>query len=292
MSPRARRWIARRTRRQRILVAVAALTLVGLSALWLSLPDVRPLATVNPTTTRMIELRRKQAADKRRPFRLRWQWRPLSRISPYLQRAAVLSEDAQFWKHEGVDWDAMKKAAEHDWHERSMERGASTITQQVAKNLYLSPSRNPLRKLRELLIARRLDRALGKSRVLEIYLNIAEWGDGVFGAEAAARRWFGCSAEALTPAQAARLVVALPNPFKRSPEAKSRALARRAARLVRGLRRAGVIDDAALAQAERDLGVAAAEAKATALPEPPEPDDAEPADAIDEGALDDSPLDE
>jgi monofunctional biosynthetic peptidoglycan transglycosylase len=279
-----RPWLARRTRAQRVLLVVAALTLLGAVALWLSLPDVRPLATANPTTTRMIDLRRQQAAEKKRPFRLRWEWRPLSRISPYLQRAAVLSEDAQFWTHDGVDWDAMKKAAEHDWHERAMERGASTITQQVAKNLYLSPSRNPVRKLRELLIARRLDGTLGKSRVLEIYLNIAEWGDGVFGAEAAARRWFGCSAEALTPAQAARLVTALPNPFKRSPAAGSRALARKAARLVRGLRRAGVIDDAALAEAERELGVAAPTANEAALPEPPEPEEPEAADATDDSA--------
>jgi monofunctional biosynthetic peptidoglycan transglycosylase len=278
-----RRWLARRTRVERVLLAVAALLLAGAGALWLSLPDVRPLATASPTTTRMIELRKKQAAEKKRPFHLRWEWRPLARISPYLQRAAVLSEDAQFWTHDGVDWDAMKKAAEHDWHERAMERGASTITQQVAKNLYLSPSRNPVRKLRELLIARRLDAALGKSRVLELYLNIAEWGDGIFGAEAAARRWFGCSAAALTPAQAARLVTALPNPFKRSPANGSRALARKAARLVRGLHRAGVIDDAALADAERELGVAPREENAPAangaLPEPPESDVAEPDDS-------------
>src|SRR5262249_26503048 len=158
--------------------------------LFASLPDVRPVATKNPTTTTMIELRRAQAAERHRPFKLRWEWRPLGRVSRYLQRAGGFAEGAQFWQHGGVGWEGVKEAAQHDWHERSFERGASTITQQVAKNLYLSPSRNPLRKLRELLIAQRLDREIGKSRVLELYLNIAEWGDGVFGAEAAARRWF------------------------------------------------------------------------------------------------------
>lgn len=274
MARAKRSWLARRSRGERVVLVGAALIVAAAVAVWLSLPDVRALATTNPKTTRIIELRRTQAAAKRRPFRLRWEWRPLSRISPYLQRAVVLSEDAQFWKHQGVDWDAMKQAAEHDWHERSMERGASTITQQVAKNLYLSPSRNPIRKVRELFIARRLDRALGKARVLELYLNIAEWGDGVFGAEAAARRWFGCSAAALTPAQAARLTVALPNPFKRSPEAKSHALVRKSARLVRALRRAGVIDEAALVAAERELGVAPPEAR----PAPSEPEEPEPSD--------------
>jgi monofunctional glycosyltransferase len=261
---------------------------VAVVALFVSLPDVRPLATANPTTTQMIELRKRQAEEARRPFRLRWQWKPLARISPHLQHVVVLAEDAQFWKHEGVDWEAMKLAAEHDWHERTMERGASSIAQQVAKNLYLSPSRNPVRKLRELILARRLDRTLGKSRVLELYLNIAEWGDGVFGAEAAARKWYGCSAAELTPAQAARLASALPNPFTRSPAVESRALARKSARLVRGLMRAGLIDADALAAAERELGIAPVVTKAAptetgepaavepAVEEPPADDDAPP----------------
>jgi monofunctional biosynthetic peptidoglycan transglycosylase len=271
----SRKSLARRKRWQRALLAVGAVVVVAALGVWLSLPDVHGLVTQNPRTTKMIELRRTEAAAKKRPFRLRWEWRPLSRISPYLQRAVVFSEDAQFWKHDGVDWGAMREAAEHDWHERSMARGASTITQQVAKNLYLSPSRNPVRKLRELLIARRLDHALGKARVLELYLNIAEWGDGVFGAEAAARRWYGCSAAALTPAQAARLATALPNPFKRSPQATGRALVRKSARLVQALRRAGVIDDAALAAAERELGVAPPVASASPEREPEEVDEAD-----------------
>src|SRR5262249_700068 len=165
--------------RRALAVGVALVALSGLW-FWFSLPDVRPLAHPSPRTTEMIDLRRRQAAAAGRPLTLRWTWRPLSSISPLLRFAVVFAEDADFWRHEGVDWEAIKEAAEHDWQERSLERGASTITQQVAKNLFLSPSRNPIRKLRELLIARRLERALGKARILEIYLNIAEWGDGVF----------------------------------------------------------------------------------------------------------------
>ena len=135
-----------------------------------------------------------------------------------------------------------------------MAVGGSTITQQLAKNLYLSPSKNPLRKLRELLIARRLEAELSKERLLELYLNVAEWGDGVFGAEAAARRWFGVSAAELNPVQAARLAVALPNPRLRAPSARDGALDRKAARLVTALHRRGLLDAAALDQALVQLG--------------------------------------
>ncbi|HEX6838952.1 MAG TPA: monofunctional biosynthetic peptidoglycan transglycosylase [Polyangia bacterium] len=264
---------------------IVALVVVSAIALWVSLPDVRPLATGRPQTTTMIELRKKQAAARKKPFRLRWQWQPLARISPYLQHAVVFAEDDKFWQHQGVDWEAMKLAAEHDWRERTVERGASTIAQQLAKNLYLSPSRNPIRKLREIFIAHRLDRELGKPRVLELYLNIAEWGDGIFGAEAASRRWFGCAASELTPVQAARLAAALPNPFTRNPDVKSRALVRKAARLVRGMHRAGLVDDAAYEEAERELGLGPpAPAGAPELPEPPPADEDDDA-PEDPGAL-------
>jgi monofunctional biosynthetic peptidoglycan transglycosylase len=251
----SRRWKALPRTWKAVSIAAGVIVASAL-VLYLSLPAVHSLATQNPTTTAMIELRKQQAARRGKPFRLRWQWEPLSRISPYLQHAVVFAEDDKFWKHDGVDWEAMKIAAEHDWHERTVERGASTIAQQVAKNLFLSPSRNPIRKLREIFIARRLYRELGRRRVLELYLNIAEWGHGIFGAEAASRRWFGCSAAALRPVQAARLAAALPNPFKRNPKVRSRALTRKAARLVRGMRRAGLIDDASYEAAERELGVA------------------------------------
>ncbi len=249
------RWLPRAA------LALVFAAMLGGGALWLSLPDVRPLARANPSTTAFIELRRAQAADEHRPFRLRWSWRKLDDISPYLRHAVIGSEDARFWHHSGVDWTAVKRAAERNWEHRRLTHGASTITQQLAKNLYLSPSRNPIRKLQELLIARRLERDVGKRRVLEIYLNIAEWGDGVFGADAAARRWFDCSAAELTPAQAARLAVALPNPHTRSPAHRSRALERKAVRLLREMRADGLIDRAELRRALAELAGSGATAR-------------------------------
>lgn len=238
----------------RFLVLLLVLATVGAGAtLWLTLPDVKPLASTNPRSTAFIELRQGEARARGRLLELRWTWRPLRDISPYLRHAVIDAEDARFWSHEGVDWEAVKSAAEHNWEEKRMALGASTITQQVAKNLYLSPSRDPIRKVREVLIARRLEKHLSKRRLLEIYLNIAEWGDGVFGAEAASERWFGRAARDLTPAQAARLAIALPNPRKFSPAQRSSALERKAARLVRGMRRDGLIDAAELRRALAEL---------------------------------------
>jgi len=222
-------------------IVLAGLLVVGTLALWWSLPDVSGLATENPKTTAFIGLRRSQAKEHATRFRLRWKWRALHQISPYLRHAVVASEDAKFWTHEGVDWDAMEQVAKETWEKKSMGRGGSAITQQLAKDLYLSPSTNPVRELREFFIARRLENEVSKERILEIYLNIAEWGDGVFGAEAAAQKWFGISASQLSPAQAARLAVALPNPFKRHAKRHAAWLDRKARRLVRPMRRARLL---------------------------------------------------
>ena len=127
-------------------------------------------------------------------------WVSYGRISPNLKRAVLVTEDAAFWEHDGVDFEQLKESIEVNLERMEFERGASTITQQLAKNLYLSPSKNPIRKLRELLIARRLEAELSKQRILEIYLNVIEWGDGIYGAEAAARTYFGKSAAELGPA--------------------------------------------------------------------------------------------
>jgi monofunctional biosynthetic peptidoglycan transglycosylase len=235
---------------------LAGVALLGALIMWWTLPDVKALRTKNPTSTAFIDLRRRQAEQQGKAFKLQWTWRPLSRISPFLQRAVLHTEDAKFFKHEGVDWEAVRQTAEKNWQDKSLSRGGSTITQQVAKNLYLSPERSLIRKVRELFIAWRLEDALGKERILEIYLNIAEWGDGVFGAEAAARRWYGRSAAELSPDQAARLAVALPNPFTRSPRTRSRALDRKAARIVRALHRGGLVSEAQLGNALRTLGQA------------------------------------
>ena len=147
--------------------------------------------TTNPSTTAFIELRAREARAKGQQPRARAAvGRATAAISPDLKRAVLVAEDDAFWQHEGVDFDQLQESLELDWARGRFARGGSTITQQLAKNLYLSPSKNPLRKLRELIIARRLEAELKKARILELYLNVIEWGDGVYGVEAAARTYF------------------------------------------------------------------------------------------------------
>jgi monofunctional biosynthetic peptidoglycan transglycosylase len=154
----------------------------------------------------------------------------------------IYAEDYNFYRHNGVDWDAIEHAVAADWNKGAMAIGGSTITQQLAKNLYLSPRRSMFRKMREVLIAYALEDHLSKQRILELYLNIVEWGDGVFGAEAAARMWFHHSAQNLTAAEAIRLAIALPNPIARAPNVHDAELTRKAVRVVRLLRMQGLLD--------------------------------------------------
>ena len=195
--------------------AIAALAAVGfgyIAFLYLTLPDVRGLRTSNVESTAFMELRAREARAEGRQLRRVHQWVPYSRISPHLKRAVLVAEDAGFWRHEGIDIVEITKALESDWERGGLMRGASTITQQLAKNLYLSPTRNPFRKLSELLITRRLEHELSKTRIFELYLNDIEWGDGIWGAEAAARTYFGISASAVGPDQAALMAGAIVNP--------------------------------------------------------------------------------
>ena len=209
------------------LLAAAAAAFAVVSYTWLTLPDVRPLRTQNPTRTAFMDLRAAQAADAGRTPRTVQRWIAYRRISPALVRAVIVAEDAAFWQHHGVDLDEIRASMEVNWARGDFVRGASTITQQLAKNLYLSPSRNPYRKVRELLIARRLEAELSKARILEIYLNVIEWGDGIWGAEAAAQRHFGVSAASLMPDQAALLAGAIINPRRYSPSNPNARLRRR-----------------------------------------------------------------
>ena len=168
-----------------------------LAYVYLTLPDVRALAKTNPKRTAFMELREREAAQAGKPLRHYQVWVPYTRISPNLKRAVLVAEDDAFWEHEGIDMEQLKISIRNDIEQGAAVRGGSTITQQLAKNLYLSPSRDPVRKLRELIIARRLEAALSKARIFEIYLNVIEWGDGIWGAEAAARSYFGTSAASL-----------------------------------------------------------------------------------------------
>jgi len=174
-----------------------------------------------------MELREQEAARDGRPARHYQIWVPYSRISQNLKRAVLVAEDDAFWQHEGIDLEQLKISIQRDIEGGRAIRGGSTITQQLAKNLFLSPSRDPLRKLRELIIARRLEAGLSKARIFEIYLNVIEWGDGVWGAEAAARSYFGTSAASVTPDQAALLAGAIINPHIYSPAHPNTRLLRR-----------------------------------------------------------------
>lgn len=186
---------------------------VGALLFYLALPDVRPHAERFPETTAFMRLR---AAEPGGPP-IRYQPVPLERIDSTLVRAVLVSEDAAFYLHRGVDWHELAQALQEAWTEPGPVRGASTLTQQLARNLYLSPERSLGRKLAELFIARRLERDLFKRRILELYLNVIEWGPGVYGAQAAARYHYDSSAAELTRDRAARLAAVIPAPRSRSP---------------------------------------------------------------------------
>jgi len=181
------------------------------------LPDVAQLRSKNLVTTEYVKIyvRRMQRRGDKPATSMTWM--PLERISPQLRKSVLIAEDDRFYQHHGVDWRALRKAMDYNLKRGRMVRGASTITQQVARNLFLSPSRSLGRKLKEVLIARHMERQLSKDRILEIYLNIVEWGEGVFGAEAASQRYFGKPASELGPEEAVALAAALPSPYERNP---------------------------------------------------------------------------
>ena len=211
----------------RILTGVAGVGFGLVSYVYLMLPDVRPLATVNPTSTAFMRLREREAEAEGLKSNSVYRWVPYSRISPSLKRAVLVAEDSAFWDHEGIDVEEIRRAVHDGLAKGQAPRGASTITQQLAKNLYLSPSYDPLRKLKELIIARRLEAALSKTRIFEIYLNVIEWGDRVWGAEAAARTYFGVPAASLSRQQSALLAGAIVNPRLLTPARPTRRLLRR-----------------------------------------------------------------
>jgi monofunctional glycosyltransferase len=208
------------------------LGLVGLIAFaayeYLTLPSAEPLRTENPQLTALMRQREAEARAAGRKPRRRQYWVGLSSLSKHAIAAVVLSEDARFYEHEGVDTVELRNALEESMRQGRLGRGASTLTQQLAKNLWLSTDRSLLRKAKELLLSFRLEEALTKKRILTLYLNVVEWGEGVYGLEAAAREHFGVSASKLSPAQGAILAAMLPAPRKRSPSSGSPRLRQRA----------------------------------------------------------------
>lgn len=239
MARRAKRPFQRTSgaRRWPLVVVLGALGACAAYLAWL--PDTSRLKSGKPRTTAYMELRRSQAEAAGKKFSLAWTYVPSERIAQSLKDAVVMSEDGSFWRHTGVDWEAVDEAVHVNLAKGRFAYGGSTITQQLARNLYLSPSKNPLRKAKEALIARRLERTLGKRRILELYLNVAEWGPGVFGCEAASRRYFGKSAADLTYEEAAALASVLPSPRTWHPVNRSRRVERRVQRLLDRLKAVG-----------------------------------------------------
>ncbi len=211
----------------RILLGAAACLFGCFGYIYLTLPDVTLLQKTNPPVTSFMELRAEEArAHGLSPRRVQ-RWVPYGRISGSLKRAVLVAEDDAFWQHDGIDVQQIKESLERDWAKGKLQRGGSTITQQLAKNLYLSPSKDPLRKLRELLIARRLEAALTKTRIFELYLNVIEWGDGIYGAEAASRAYFHKPAAALDADESALLAACIINPRLINPGRETPGLLKR-----------------------------------------------------------------
>jgi monofunctional biosynthetic peptidoglycan transglycosylase len=201
-------------------------------------PEVSALATHPPRTTAFIERYRAAQRAAGRDDHVQWTWVPYSAISLPLKRAVLVGEDMNFFGHGGVDLGEVQDALERAVERGRRPRGASTITQQLAKNLWLTPSRNPLRKVRELILTWQLERALTKRRILELYLNVVEFGPGVYGVEAAARRYFGQAAADIGAVEAAQLAASLPNPRAWHPGSPSRAYQAYVARILRRMDRA------------------------------------------------------
>jgi len=193
-----------------------------LSLYFLSIPDVSKLKKEYPKKTLLMEYREKELKEKGKKLTVFQIWVPLSKISPYLIKAVLIAEDDKFWSHEGFDYEAIQKAIDKDIKAGRFRYGGSTITQQLARNLYLTPTKNLSRKIREAIITWRIEKVLSKKRILELYLNVIEWGEGIFGVEAASRYYFGKPSSELSPEESARLAAVLPNPRKNNPAGNQR----------------------------------------------------------------------
>jgi monofunctional biosynthetic peptidoglycan transglycosylase len=196
----------------RLLLAV--LTAIALWAAWeaVTWPDVARLARGEPKTTAFIDEYRARQRILGKPGRVAWTWTPYAAISPDVKRAVLVAEDINFFSHRGFELAELQNALEEALRDRELPRGASTISQQLAKNLWLSPSRNPWRKTKEAVLTWQMERALSKRRILELYLNVVELGPGLYGVGAASQRYFGKPASELGPGEAAQLAAALPYP--------------------------------------------------------------------------------
>jgi monofunctional glycosyltransferase len=225
---------------KRIAVALGVLLVAHIAVSFL-FPDVAKLKKQNPRTTAFMEYRQEEWRKKGVKRKISQRWVPLGMISPYAVKAVIIAEDDKFWSHEGFDFKAMQKALEKDLKKRKLKAGGSTISQQLAKNLYLSPSKTPIRKIKEAILTWRIERNLSKKRIIELYLNVAEWGEGIFGIEAAAGHYYGKRAASLTALEAARLAAVLPNPRRFDPTGGGRFVRGRAERIYQIMVRRGIV---------------------------------------------------
>jgi monofunctional biosynthetic peptidoglycan transglycosylase len=208
----------KRRRPWRWLFLIAVLTPVTMMAyILLTLPDVSGLRTTNPSTTAFMKSRQEEARGKGWTLVIRMEWVDFEKIPALLKEGVRITEDASFYWHKGIDFEEIKESLKRDLREKRFARGGSTITQQLAKNLFLSPSKNPLRKVREYFIARRLEKALSKERIFTLYLNLIELGSGIFGVQAASRYYFGRDVSELSVEEIVRLTAIIPRPVTTDP---------------------------------------------------------------------------
>jgi len=207
--------------RKAVAAVILACLLLFLAYETVTWPDVSALKTQNPKTTAFIELYKQSQKQAGKKAYVSWKWVPYDEISPELKRAVLVAEDINFFHHHGIDFSAVNEAVQEALKEKEKPRGASTLSQQVVKNLWLSPSRNYFRKLKEAMLTLQLEKTLKKRRILEIYLNIVEFAPGVYGAEAASQHFFKEPASELSGKEAAELAASLPNPGSWHPGSKS-----------------------------------------------------------------------
>ena len=221
-------------------LAIVFLMILILQILFLPYSSIRQLKTKNAGETAFMRAQAEDAKDKNRSFHKMQIWIPLQSIPKDAMNAVIVSEDGTFWSHNGFDWFEFKESVERYFVEGRAVRGASTITQQLVKNLYLSSSKNPLRKLKEWILTWYMEQQLSKSRILEIYFNVIEWGDGVYGIEAASRYYYDKSAPDLNREECARLAAIIPSPRKHRADVDSKYVLRRSSLILERMEARGM----------------------------------------------------
>ena len=224
-------------------IAFLLAVIIGGFYFFLGLPDVSELKIKNPRSTALMVQRYREAKKDDATYRIRQKWIELEAIPKLLRETVRVTEDASFYQHKGIDFAELKEAFKKNWQKKEYARGASTITQQLAKNLYLSTDKSIIRKIKELLITLRLEKDLSKDRIFELYLNVIEWGPGIFGVEMAAEHYFNKAVGQLTLEEIVRLVAVIPRPLKINPTENSDWLKWKALWILDALRRYAYIDE-------------------------------------------------